>query len=251
MGASGVEADRDRWFLAFPIAETPRELLRAPGTLGIIVVSLLVVGLGGPIPQLTRALECTTTALADGELWRLVTYVLPHEGGWIHVLINMSVLALFGWQLERRVSTSRFLVVYFGSGAIGMALLFARNPIDEAHGLRSGASLAVFGAVAALAAWHVIDGGIRSPAVPWAVGTCVVLLLGSGLLNLDGHPGVIDPGLQGFLFGIVNHALGMVAGVIVWCALDGRLRSTLRVTAATIAVGLVPVALVIGTARWT
>lgn len=34
--------------------------------------------------------------------------------------MNLALLVLFGWQLERLTGTVRFMLVYFGSGAIGL-----------------------------------------------------------------------------------------------------------------------------------
>ena len=250
MGEGTVGSERDSWFLVFPITETLPNLLRAPGTLAVIVSSLLVVGLGRLRTGITRALECTTAGIANGELWRLVTYVLPHEGGWPHVLINMVLLALYGWQLERRVGPARFLIVYFGSGALGMALLLGRHPIDAELGLRSGASLAVFGTVAALATWHATRGGRRNPATPWGVGTCVVLLVASGLLSVIKHDGETAPRLGWFMFGFANHTLGMIAGVILGVAVDTHISPVRRGIAAALAVLAATSAIAVGVTRW-
>lgn len=237
-------------FLVLPVVETPASLRRAPGVLAVIVASFAVVGLGEVWPMVTGWLQATTADLSDGELWRLLTYVFPHEHGWLHVLVNMAVLALFGWQLEHLVGTTRFLIVYFGSGAIGMALLFAFNPIDAAHGLRGGASLAVFGTVAALATSHAVRSGIWSPAMRWASPTCLVLLSAAGLRHVNGKDGLIDPGLDGFLFGFLNHALGVVAGVLLGVAVPWHASRTTRVAAGAVALVAVVSALVVGVARW-
>lgn len=238
-------------FLILPLTETPRELRRAPGVVAIIVVSLAVVALGGAWPAVTRSLEATTGGLAAWELWRFATYVFPHEHGWLHVAANMTVLGLFGWQLERRVGTARFLLIYVGSGAVGMALLFACNPIDAERGIRSGASLAVFGVVAALATWHAIRGGWRSPAMLWSVPTCAVLLIAAGVRQIRGKEGIIEPGINGFAFGFLNHALGMVAGVLLALAVirPPSTRPT-RVVGAGVALFTLIASLQIGAGRW-
>lgn len=237
-------------FLVLPVVVAPAGLRRAPGTLAVIVASFVVVGLGEVWPAVTRWLQATTVGLEDFELWRLLTYVFPHEHGWIHVLVNMAVLALFGWQLERLLETLRFLIVYLGSGAIGMALLFAFNPIDAAHGIRGGASLAVFGTVAALATSHAVRSGIRSPAMRWAAPTCLVLLTAAGLRHLNGKDDLIDPGLDGFLFGFLNHALGMVAGVLLGISVPRHGSRRARLMAGGVALVVFVAGLGVGRARW-
>lgn len=239
-------------FLVLPLAETPRALRRSPGVVGVIVLSLAVVALGGAWPTATRSLEATTAGLADWELWRLATYVFPHEHGWLHVAVNMTLLALFGWQLEHRVGTFRFLLIYIGSGAVGMALLFAFNPIDAERGIRSGASLAVFGVVAALATWHVLRDGRRSRAMLWAAPTCAVLLIAAGTRQVRGKEGIIEPGLTGFAFGFLSHALGMVAGVLLALAVvHPPSTRTTRIVGAGVALFALIAGLQIGAGRWT
>jgi hypothetical protein len=71
-----------------------------------------------------------------------------------------------------------------------MALLTAANPIDAARGLRGGASLAVFGALATV---NGVRDGVRSAAMVWAIPTCVVLLIVAGLLSVRGRGDVIAP----------------------------------------------------------
>jgi membrane associated rhomboid family serine protease len=238
-------------FWVIPIDKTLSALRRSPAVVGIIVASFVVVGTGGAWPTVTRHLEVTSGSLADGQIWRLATYVLPHENGWAHVSLNMFVLSLFGWQLERIVGAWRLIAVYLGSGAIGMCLLFASSPINADRGIRSGASLAVFGVVAALATIHATTDGIRSSAMPWALGTCLVLLSISGALGIRGQGEAIPAGFAGFRFGFFNHSLGMIAGVLLGVALPDRCSRRARTTALAIAFAASIVALLFGVHRWT
>lgn len=237
-------------FLVLPFIETPAELRRSPGVVAVTIASVAAVAVGGAWPWVTRSLEATTDGLASWELWRLVTNVFPHEHGWLHVAVNMVVLTLFGWQLERSIGTARFLVVYFGSGAVGMALLFAFNPIDADRGIRSGASLAVFGVVAGLTACHAVCAGWRSQAMLWALPTCAVLLTAAGVRQIKGKEGLIDPGIDGFQFGFWSHALGMAAGVVLALLVAEHSSRTARVVAGAVAVFVLVGGVQIGATRW-
>lgn len=238
-------------FLVLPLAQTPAGLRRAPAVVAIAVTSFVVVGIGQASPRLLQSLQASTAHLADGQLWRLLTYVFPHEHGWWHVIANMAILALFGWQLEQLIGTARFLLIYFGSGAIGLALVFTANPIDAERSLRGGASLAVFGTVAALVAIHAAVDGRRSPALPWVIPTCLVLLIAAGALSLPGRGEVIEQGLEGFQVGFVNHTAGMAAGLLLGIAVPPHCSPIRRWTATATAAGALVGGLAIGIARWS
>ncbi len=250
MKAIDPAALEDVGFWVLPIKEPFRRLRQSPGVVTVVVLSLGVVALGGLWPGVIRALESRTDLLADAQVWRLLTYVFPHEGGWVHVVLNMLVLSAYGPQLELVVGAYRFVVAYFVSGAVGMALLFAFNPIDAERGIRSGASLAVFGVVAATLVIHLVVSGWRSLPVRFAAGTCLMLLVVGGLLGVAGHQGVIEPGWHGFAFGFFNHSLGMLAGAVVGLAYGVRWKWMLA--AATLALTVTAaIGLGIGTTRWT
>jgi len=80
-----------------------------------------------------------------------IAYTFLH-GGWLHLLINMAMLLAFGAAVGRRMSTVRFLLLYFlgGIAGAGATLIFdpgARIPVLGA----SAAISALVGAVAAMA----------------------------------------------------------------------------------------------------
>lgn len=88
-----------------------------------------------------------TPALALGRfwLWQFVTYMFLH-GGFLHILVNMLMLWMFGSDLERLWGLRPFLRYYFITG-IGAALFmvpFWRTPTV-------GASGAIFGVLVAFA----------------------------------------------------------------------------------------------------
>jgi rhomboid protease GluP len=54
------------------------------------------------------------------EAWRLLTACFLHWG-WLHLLLNLSSLSLFGPTLERSLGKLRFLALYLGAGISSMA----------------------------------------------------------------------------------------------------------------------------------
>ncbi len=233
-------------FLVVPVRQTPAGLRRSPGVVAVIVTSVTVVGLGHMWPSVIEALRWSPGGFAAGEVWRIASYVFPHAGGWPHVTVNMMLLALFGWQLERVVGTRRFRLVYIGSGAVGMALLF---PLDshERNEMNAGASLAVFGVLAALTTWHAATGGRRSPAMAWAVPTCLVVLVATGALAMAGHDGAyLAVGWES----LWHHAMGMVAGVLLGILASQADGAPRALAASVTVVGFVG-GLAVGVLRWT
>lgn len=235
-------------FLVVPVRETPARLRRSPGVVAVIVTSATIVGLGQAWPSVTDALQWSPGAFASGEVWRISTYVFPHTSGWPHVTANMVLLAFFGWQLERVVGTRRFLLAYLGSGAVAMALLFPFDP-HERHDMRAGASLAVFGVLAALTAWHAVTGGWRGPAMAWAVPTCLVVLLATGTLAMVGHDGA-NGALAAGWESVWHHAMGMVAGVLLGIVVSHASLAPRALAATATVVGFVG-GLAAGVLRWT
>lgn len=79
-------------------------------------------------------------AVADGEVWRLVSSGFLHTG-LLHLAFNMYALYILGMELEPVLGRLRFLLVYFVSllaGSFGVMLI-------EPNAITAGASGAVFG----------------------------------------------------------------------------------------------------------
>lgn len=116
------------------------------GRLTPMVKELLMVTIGVFILQ---SLNHNVTALgalhADWlrglELWRPVTYIFLHQN-FMHILMNMYALFLFGPLLERHLGKYQFLTLYFLSGILG-GLGWAM--LAHGRGTCIGASGAVFG----------------------------------------------------------------------------------------------------------
>jgi membrane associated rhomboid family serine protease len=122
-----------------------------PVVLNLIIINVLVfiaqVLFDGPYPQekITRIIELYPYNSIFFKPYQLVTSMFAH-GGFLHILLNMYALWLFGTILERIWGAKRFLIFYFACGlAAGVAhMLLANAPAV-------GASGAIMGLLAAFA----------------------------------------------------------------------------------------------------
>jgi len=159
----------------------------------VVFVGVLLAGGGaeGPLSQCggtaERELAVCGPAIADGEVWRLVTSGFTHSTFLlVHILFNMFALYILGGLLEPAIGTVRFGLIYavsLLSGAFG-ALLF--DPLAPTV----GASGAVFGLMGA-AVVVLRNRGIG----PMESGLGVVLLVNLALtfliggISIGGHIG--------------------------------------------------------------
>lgn len=135
-------------------------------------------------------------AVADGEVWRLVTAGFLHSG-LLHLGFNMLILWQLGTMLEPAIGRLRFALIYFVSilaGSFG-ALLMSPDAVTV------GASGGVFGLMAAAV---VI---MRSRGIdPMASG--LPMWIGINLLITFAVPGI---SIGGHLGGLAGGALAAVA----------------------------------------
>ena len=78
------------------------------------------------IPNSYEKLLWLNPMLLEGRPWTLVTHIFLH-GGFGHLLINMFVFFFFAPALERKIGSSKFLLIFFLSGifaGIGWSLTF-------------------------------------------------------------------------------------------------------------------------------
>lgn len=99
-------------------------------------------------PWTIRWFGLTPALVAQGEVWRTVTYMFLHGGVW-HLAFNMLWLWVFGREVEEALGSVRFLFFYFftgiGAGLCALALGWGGFvPVI-------GASGAVFGVLMAYA----------------------------------------------------------------------------------------------------
>jgi len=189
----------------------------APMTQIIVYVTTAFYVIGFLNPEiehrLLESLALFTPAVADGDLWRIVSHALLH-GSPLHILFNMYALYLFGPSLERRVGSLPFFAFYVAAAAAGGAAFV----VLREDGLAVGASGAIFGL---LGAWIYASWRVRhTPAGRAQFNQLAVLLAINMALPLL-IPRVAWEG----------HLGGLVAGVAItwaWQALEKRPGSPVR-----------------------
>jgi membrane associated rhomboid family serine protease len=129
-------------------------------------------------------------AVADGEVWRLVTSGFLHAG-FLHLLFNMYALYILGTMLEPAIGRLRFALMYFVSmlcGSFGALLV-----TPDAHTV--GASGAVFGLMAG-AILVMRNRGVDPMAsgLPFWLGINLLLTFTLRGLSIGGHIGGIVGG---------------------------------------------------------
>lgn len=115
----------------------------------IVWIAMVAAGakiLGSPIPMLYEWGANATSAVQDGQAWRLLSSMFLH-GNVFHLVINMAALISAGLIVERIYGHRLFGLIYFGSGIVGSALSlhFASQTT-----VAVGASGAIFGVTGAL-----------------------------------------------------------------------------------------------------
>lgn len=90
------------------------------------------------------------TLVYDQTVYQLITSMYLH-GDFLHLIFNFIGLFILGVQLERKIGWYRFLVLYYGSGIIGGAIVLMVSPFDQlGHAMNVvsiGASGAIFGII--------------------------------------------------------------------------------------------------------
>jgi membrane associated rhomboid family serine protease len=180
-------------------------------------------GLGGS--ALIRDGGLSAPAVADGDVWRLVTAGFLHAG-LPHLLFNMYALYILGSMLEPAVGRLRFGLIYFVSllgGSLG-ALLVSPNSLTV------GASGAIFGLMGATL---VI---MRSRGIG-VMESGIGVFLGLNLLITFAVPGI---SIGGHLGGL---AAGVICGLVLY-ELPQRVRQ-LPALAPTVLAGAIGVLAVV------
>ncbi len=162
-------------------------------TYGLIGINVLVFALQKMSPEVTDVLDLWPPAVADGDLYRLLTSTFLHFG-LMHSAFNMLALYVVGPPLEYALGRLRFGAVYLLSALGGAVLVYLLTL--NAH--TAGASGAVFGLFGAM----FVVGRKLNMDVRWVVGiiglnlafTFVIPLITSQNISWQGHIGGLITG---------------------------------------------------------
>ncbi len=195
-------------------------LREIPVTASLIAANLLAAlavlvhwGTTSDLGALIQAGANVKSAVAQGELWRLSSYMFLHVG-LLHLGINVYGLWVLGRLLEQMVGSLRFFVIYVGSGlAGGVASFYFGGGATSV-----GASGAVFGLLAAA----VAELAIHRKSYPrrWS-GALLGMLLFLGAANVA----------IGFIYQVIDqscHLGGLIGGAVLGIALSRKHRLAAR-----------------------
>jgi membrane associated rhomboid family serine protease len=191
-----------------------------------VLTFVLQLALGG----LERQLALWPPAVADGQLYRLVTAAFLHYGA-THLVLNMWALYVVGPPLEMWLGRLRFGTLYALSGLGGSVLVYLLAPLNSATAGASGAVFGLFGAAFVVARRLNLD-------FRWAVAvivinlvfTFVAPLISKQLISWQGHVGgLVTGGLVAAAYvyaprerrnliqaAVTVIVLGVFAGLVWW-----------------------------------
>jgi len=137
------------------------------------------------------------TAVASGELWRLITPLFLHLS-FTHMFFNMFSLFAIGLALERFMGSSRLLAIYLLSGISGVMVSLVFCPLECV-----GASGSIFGLLGSLVIFMLIHRNVQP-----REGGLQILILGIVILLNLGL--VMAPNIDPW-----GHLGGLIAGVVL------------------------------------
>ena len=160
-------------------------------TYSLIAVNVLMFILQTASRDLESELTLGSRAVADGDLYRLVTSAFLHFGV-THLLFNMWALYVVGPPLEKSLGRLRFGTLYALSALGGSVLVYLLSPLNAATAGASGAVFGLFGATFVVGRRLNLD-------VRW-----VVALIAINLVITFVIPGI---SWQGHVGGLITGAL--------------------------------------------
>jgi membrane associated rhomboid family serine protease len=163
-------------------------------TYALIAINVVMFVLETVSRGLKSELVLFAPAVADGDLYRLVTSAFMHYGV-AHLLFNMYALWIIGPPLEKALGRLRFTALYALSALGGSVLVYLLSPLNAATAGASGAVFGLFGAA-------FVVGKRLNLNVSWVVGliainlaiTFVIPALGGQQISWQGHIGGLVTG---------------------------------------------------------
>ena len=161
---------------------------KAPCTIALIAVNAAVfifLSFGGMTEDAYYMLQHGAMYLPlveEGEFYRLVTSLFLHFG-LSHLVNNMLMLGVMGWQLELVVGKVKFLIIYFAAGIGGNLLSAMVEMRSGEYAVSGGASGAIFGIIGALLYIAVRNNGRIGTVTGQGIIVMVVLTLYYGFTS--------------------------------------------------------------------
>lgn len=190
--------------------ETSISIWEYKGTIGLIVINLLVflwVSQKGDVYSSSfmfkMGAQSWYAVFYEHEYYRMITSMFLHFG-WEHLFNNMLVLGLAGNQLEKKIGTIKFLILYFLSGIMGNLISNFGYAWQGIQAVCAGASGAIYGVLGAILIQLCFQKHGRRQLSPIRI---IFLLLMSFYLSVT--EGTVDyyAHTGGFLMGILLGAL--------------------------------------------
>ncbi len=169
-------------------------------TYALIAINVLAFVLQMASGSLEKQLTLWPPAVADGQLYRLVTAAFLHYGA-THLLLNMWALYVVGPPLEIWLGRMRFGALYALSGLGGSVLVYLLSPLNTATAGASGAIFGLFGATFVVGKRLALD-------VRWVVAVVAINLVFTFVI----------PAVSSQLISWQAHVGGLVTGVVVAAA---------------------------------
>ena len=117
------------------------------------IIVFLVLTMGGMTENAEYMLEHGAMYVPyiteNGEWYRMFTSMFLHFG-FQHLMNNMVILVLLGWNLEVEIGKIKYVIIYFASGFCGNILSMAGDLQTGDYVVSAGASGAIFGVIGAL-----------------------------------------------------------------------------------------------------
>lgn len=121
----------------------------APVSMTVIGICVALSAMAFLVPsaenELLRRFASINPLIAQGDWWRVLTAAFLH-GGLMHLLFNMYALYLFGPELESKVGSTPFAMLYLAAAAGGGAASYLFGPDIQIAVGASGAIFGLFGA---------------------------------------------------------------------------------------------------------
>jgi membrane associated rhomboid family serine protease len=163
-------------------------------TYALIAINVLMFVLQNVSADLQSELVLFSPAVADGELYRLLTSAFLHYGT-THLLFNMWALYVVGPPLEMWLGRLRFGALYVLSALGGSVLVYLLSSLGAQTAGASGAVFGLFGATFVVGKRLNLD-------VKWVIGliainlafTFVIPLISSQNISWQGHIGGLVTG---------------------------------------------------------